>query len=119
MPCPAGGMVPCRRCLEVRMRRVTLLCTLFVLFALPLPALAQTTTGVIRGTVTDESGAVLPGVTVTIRSRAVPGAPTTVTNESGVFRFPTLPPGSYDVTVELQGFATQTQTGVPVALGGS
>jgi hypothetical protein len=56
---------------------------------------------------------------VTIRSRAVPGAPTTVTNESGVFRFPTLPPGSYDVTVELQGFATQTQTGVPVALGGS
>jgi hypothetical protein len=101
------------------MRRVTLLCTMFVLFALPLTALAQTTTGDIRGTVTDESGAVLPGVTVTIRGRAVPGAPTTVTNESGVFRFPTLPPGSYDVTVELQGFATQTQTGVPVALGGS
>ena len=61
------------------MRRVTLLCTLFVLLALPLTALAQRTTGDLRGVVTDESGAVLPGVTVTIRGEAVPGAPTTVT----------------------------------------
>ena len=101
------------------MRRFALLCTLFVFFALPLTALAQRTTGDLRGVVTDESGAVLPGVTVTIRGRAVPGAPTTVTNESGLYRFPNLPPGSYDVTVELAGFATQTQTGVPVQLGGS
>lgn len=99
------------------MRRLALLCTMFVLFALPLTALAQRTTGDLRGVVTDESGAVLPGVTVTIRGRAVPGAPTTVTNESGLYRFPNLPPGSYDVTVELAGFATQTQAGVVVQLG--
>ena len=99
------------------MRRVTLLCTLFVLLALPLTALAQRTTGDIRGVVTDESGAVLPGVTVTLRGPGVPGAPTTVTNESGIYRFPNLPPGAYQISAELQGFATKTQTGIPVALG--
>jgi Carboxypeptidase regulatory-like domain len=99
------------------MRRLALLCTMFVFFALPLGALAQITTGDIRGVITDESGGILPGVTVTIRGRAVPGAPTTITNESGIYRFPNLPPGTYDLTVELQGFATQTQTGVPVQLG--
>ena len=99
------------------MRRLTLLCTLFVLLALPLTALAQRTTGDIRGVVTDESGAVLPGVTVTLRGPGVPGAPTTVTNESGIYRFPNLPPGTYQVSAELQGFATKTQTGIPVGLG--
>ena len=99
------------------MRRLTLLCKLFVLLALPLTALAQRTTGDIRGVVTDESGAVLPGVTVTLRGPGVPGAPTTVTNESGIYRFPNLPPGTYQVSAELQGFATKTQTGIPVGLG--
>ena len=101
------------------MRRLALLCTLFTLFALPLTALAQVTTGDIRGVVTDESGAVLPGVAVTLRGPGVPGAPTTTTNESGVYRFPNLPPGTYEISVELAGFSTQTQTGVPVQLGGT
>lgn len=95
------------------------LCTAAVLLAVPLAASAQRTTGDIRGVVTDESGAILPGVTVTIRSTAVPGAPTTVTNEAGIYRFPNLPPGSYDITAELSGFATSTQTGIPVSLGGT
>ena len=59
----------------------------------------------------------LPGVTVTLRGPAVPGAPTTVSNESGVYRFPNLAPGIYEISVELAGFATKTQTGIPVALG--
>ncbi|MEP7116715.1 MAG: TonB-dependent receptor [Acidobacteriota bacterium] len=94
---------------------------LFALAALiaPLTAEAQITTGVLRGVISDESGAVLPGVTVTLRGRAVPGAPTTVTNESGVYRFVNLPPGSYDVTAELAGFSTSTQTGIQVSLGGT
>lgn len=99
------------------MRRLALLCSLAVFLALPLTALAQRTTGDLRGTVTDESGAILPGVTVTIRGRTIPGAPTTVTNESGIYRFPNLPPGTYDITVELAGFGTQTQTGIPIQLG--
>jgi hypothetical protein len=90
---------------------------LVAVLALPLTALAQRTTGDIRGVVTDDSGAVLPGVTVTLRGPGVPGAPTTVSNESGVYRFPNLPPGTYSVSAELQGFATKTQTDIVVSLG--
>ena len=89
------------------------------LIAAPLSGWAQQTTGNLRGIVTDESGAVLPGVTVTLRGKAVPGAPTTVTNEAGIYRFPNLPPGTYDITVDLPGFSTVTQTGIPVSLGGT
>jgi len=99
--------------------RLVWMLAIVALVAAPLSGWAQQTTGNLRGTVTDESGAVLPGVTVTLRGRGVPGAPTTVTNEQGIFRFPNLPPGSYDITVELAGFATLTQTGIPVALGGT
>lgn len=88
-----------------------------VLLTAPLNVFAQRTTGDIRGVVTDESGAVLPGVTVTLRGPAVQGAPSAVTNESGVYRFPNLAPGVYEVTAELPGFSTKVQTGVQVALG--
>lgn len=102
------------------MRRfVALIIVVVALFANPVSGSAQRTTGDIRGVITDASGAVLPGVTVTLRGRAVPGAPTTVTNETGVYRFPNLPPGSYDLTVELAGFTTSTQTGIQVSLGGT
>jgi hypothetical protein len=99
------------------MRRFALFCTLLAVLALPHYALAQRTTGDIRGVVTDESGAVLPGVTVTLRGPGVPGAPTTVSNELGVYRFPNLPPGVYEISAELQGFSIKTQTGIPVSLG--
>jgi hypothetical protein len=81
------------------------------------PAFAQRTTGTIFGTVSDESGAVLPGVTVTLTSVAVPGTPTTITSEAGVYRFLSLPPGSYDLTFELQGFSTVSRQGTSVPLG--
>src|SRR5580765_6256356 len=78
---------------------------------------AQTTTGAIRGVVTDDSGGVLPGVTVTVKGPATAGTPTTTTNEAGVYRFPNLAPGAYQITVELTGFNTTTQTGIQVSLG--
>jgi len=75
------------------MRRCLML-ALTVLALLVAPSVgAQTTTGVIRGVVTDESGAVLPGVTVTLKGPATAGTPTTTTNEAGVYRFPNLAPG--------------------------
>ena len=83
------------------------------------PAFAQRTTGTIFGTVTDESGGVLPGVTVTLTSTAVPGAPTTITTEAGTYRFVSLPPGSYDLTFELAGFATINRASTSVPLGSS
>ena len=101
-----------RRCL-------VFLCTIVALGAVPWTASAQQTTGSIRGVITDESGAVLPGVTVTLKGSAVPGSPTTVSNETGVYRFPNLPPGNYEISAELAGFSTSQQTGIPVSLGGT
>lgn len=100
-------------------RRLLLLGITAALFAIPWSAFAQRTTGDIRGVVTDQSGAVLPGVTVTLRGPAVAGTPTTVSNEEGVYRFPNLSPGTYEITAELSGFTTTAQTGIPVSLGGT
>jgi len=91
--------------------------SILMLTVLTSTAMAQRTTGEIIGKVTDESGAVLPGVTVTLRSAAVPGAPTTVTSETGVYRFPVLPPGTYDVEYVLAGFGTLKREGIPIAVG--
>lgn len=75
------------------------------------------TTGSITGHVDDTSGAALPGVTVEVRSAALQGVRTADTDPSGMYRFSLLPPGQYEVTFALQGFATQTRHGVTVALG--
>jgi hypothetical protein len=93
---------------------------LFCLAALTLlavPVLAQRTTGEIIGRVTDASGAVLPGVTVTLRGAGVAGAPTAVTSDTGLYRFPVLPPGLYDLEFVLQGFTTVRREGVQVSVG--
>jgi hypothetical protein len=81
--------------------------TCILTFAVLGPAGAQTGTGTILGQVTDESGAALPGVTVTVRSPAlqVP-AVTTVTDERGEYRVTPLPIGTYSVQYELSGFQT-------------
>jgi len=63
-------------------------------------------TGAIVGTVYDQQGEVLPGATVSVTSPALMGTRTFVTDRSGQFRFPALPPGVYTVRAELQGFKT-------------
>jgi hypothetical protein len=68
---------------------------------------AQVQTGSITGSVSDDSGAVLPGVNVTLSSdRLIGGPQTNVTDASGNYRFDRLPPGTYAVKFELQGFKT-------------
>jgi len=62
------------------------------------------TQGAISGAVTDTSGASIPGATVTVTNTATNGARTTVTNVDGLYTFPSLPPGTYGLKVELQGF---------------
>jgi carboxypeptidase family protein len=66
-------------------------------------AFAQTT-GRLIGTISDAQGAVLPGVTVTVTSPQLQGANVQVTDGTGQFRFPTLPPGVYQVKADLSGF---------------
>ena len=69
-------------------------------------ASAQEQSGGIQGIVRDASGAVLPGVTVEARSLAGAGLLSTVTDDRGIYRFPAVPPGVYEVTTTLQGFKT-------------
>jgi Carboxypeptidase regulatory-like domain len=83
-------------------------------------AVAQTvsaTTGAINGRVTDNTGAVLPGVTVTITSESLMGNRTAVTNPEGQYRFPAVPPGDYSLSYDLAGFGTVKREGIRVGLG--
>jgi hypothetical protein len=70
------------------------------------PVWAQSGTASLTGRVTDPQGAVIPGATITVTHRATGAARTTVTNESGVYQLSSLPPGMYEVTIELSGFRT-------------
>ena len=77
-------------------------------------------TGTILGTVSDDQGLVLPGATVSVASEQLPGGPRmAVTNASGQYRFPNLPPGDYTLTVELPGFGTYIEEGMQVLVGGT
>jgi outer membrane receptor protein involved in Fe transport len=101
---------------EVYMR-FSIRCLAVLAIALMIPALAaaQTESGKLSGTVTDQSGAVLPGVTVNLKSVGRATTRSTVTNAQGEYVFAGLVPGVYEVTAELSGFSThQTKTNVPV-----
>ena len=74
-------------------------------------------TGTIQGRVSDSQGAVLPGVTVTATSPSALGAQTTVTSETGNYRFPAVPPGTYELTYELAGFNSLKRSGISITLG--
>lgn len=80
-------------------------------------AQVSATTGSVNGKVTDASGGVLPGVTVTASSPSMQGTRSDVTNESGEYRFPAVPPGTYKLVYELAGFGTVNREGVNVGLG--
>jgi hypothetical protein len=78
---------------------------------------AQQTTGEIIGKISDESGLVLPGVTITLRGPGVAGTPSTTSSATGTYRFALLPPGTYELESELTGFTTLKRAGIQVAVG--
>jgi len=96
-----------------------LILALFLGIATAMPVAAQSTAinGSIEGVVTDDSGAVLPGVTVTIDNLDTGDSRVVVTNESGLYRAPLLPLGRYRVSAELQGFKKFEQTGLNISAG--
>ncbi|MDD8031017.1 MAG: TonB-dependent receptor [Acidobacteriota bacterium] len=73
--------------------------------------------GMVRGVVRDAEGIPLPGVTITLAGPSMMGKATDVTREDGSFRLPAVPPGTYTLTAELQGFKTLTMTEVIVRVG--
>ncbi len=87
-----------------------------LLVAMVAPLGAQELRGTIVGSVRDNTGGVLPGVTITIASEALIQLQVTVTGADGSYRFPSLPPGSYDMTFELAGFQTVVREGIRVNL---
>ena len=100
------------------MRRQGYVCALLavLLFGATVAA-AQETRGSIEGIVKDTSGAVLPGVTVEARSPALVGVATATSDTNGVFRFPALSPGMYEVTATLAGFRTAKVENIQLSLG--
>lgn len=80
-------------------------------------AQSQATTGVIEGTAFDESGAVLPGVTVTLLNTATNFEQVLVTDARGRFRGVLLPLGPYRVTAALEGFSTLVREGLELTVG--
>ena len=81
------------------------------------PATAQVSTGEIFGKVTDTTGAVLPGATVTLTSPALLQPQAVTTAASGGYRFPTLPIGTYTVSFDLAGFKKTIHTDVIIQAG--
>ena len=99
------------------MRVKAIVLALVALFATGAIASAQSQTGEIFGKATDSSGAVLPGVTVTVTGPVLLQPLTAVTSETGTFQFPRLEIGTYTVKFELAGFKTVVNEGVRVTVG--
>jgi hypothetical protein len=95
--------------------RRCLLLSVVLLLAVAASAAAQTT-GSIVGRVTDETGGVLPGVTVEAQSPVLQGTRTAVTDATGAYRLTLLTPGEYTVTFALQGYANESRPGIMVGL---
>jgi hypothetical protein len=100
--------------------RVYVLAVLALVLTFVAPGYSQIQTGTITGRASDTSGALIPGVEVSVSSPAlIGGARTAPTDETGTYRFTLLPPGTYRVTFALPGFKTLNIDGVNVLAGGT
>lgn len=81
----------------------------------PLANAQSRDTGAIVGTVVDDEGIALPGVTMTLSGKNIMGDRTFITDDEGQYRFPAVPPGVYSVRAELQGFGTKVQENIRVS----
>ena len=89
----------------------------FVCLLLPLPLLAQSSTGSISGTITDDSGGALPGVTIVATNVATGTSRTAVSNSAGAYQLALLPPATYSVEASLEGFQPVRRDNVVVNIG--
>ncbi|MBI3896007.1 MAG: TonB-dependent receptor [Acidobacteria bacterium] len=91
------------------------LCAVFLLFSNL--GMAQSTSGTILGTVKDQSDAVVPGASITVRHLATGTVRMVTTDGQGRYRVPGLAIGQYEVSVQLIGFTTEVRTGIEITIG--
>ena len=99
-------------------RRLKVVVALAVFLALAAGAAAQTETGRITGVVTDATGGILPGVTVTAKAVGTGATRELTTDSAGQYVFANLPPGAYEIAAALAGFNTANAK-VTVTVGGA
>lgn len=104
------------KCLIGTTVRVIFAALVFSVLGSHQPAFGQTDTGAISGIVTDPSGAVVPGATVTLTNKETGQERVTLTDLSGVYSIPNIPPGLYALAVKKEGFSASTLSGIPVRL---
>lgn len=90
--------------------------TLALLISVSWSANAQATSGIISGTVSDPQGAVIAGASVTVRNVGTNESRAAIADGEGRFRFPNLPIGNYEITVQAKGFAKYVRTGIELLL---
>lgn len=104
--------------MHTKFKCLLLMVTMLTLVArMSLPVLAQNPTGSIRGTVTDQQGAVIQNATVTVTNKATGDTRVTSTGSDGIYAVENLLAGEYDLRIEAQGFATQNLTSLAVQTG--
>src|SRR5262245_15961393 len=94
-----------------------LLTGILVVIAFACCSLYGQVTGAISGSVRDTTGAVLPGVSITVTNTESALTRMTVSNETGSYNFQALPVGPYELNTDLPGFKQQVRRGVTLAVG--
>ena len=102
---------------SVRFLGISLLCFLGVILLAPRCGAQEMTVAMITGTVTDASGAVVPGASIEILNQNTGVKIATKSNAAGEFAVPELPVAVYTVTVSKEGFNTYSQTGIELHPG--
>ena len=95
-----------------------LLCLGIVIMLSSVTGFAQLTTGNITGTVTDQSGAAVPGATVILKNTETGVTRTALSGETGKYEAFSLPAGTYEISASLAGFRTATHAGINLAWAG-
>jgi hypothetical protein len=87
---------------------------LVILFACPAMLLSQGYFATVTGSLTDATGAALPGTKMTLVDQQKGFTFRVISNREGTYLFPSIPPGTYDLTAEKEGFAKVERTGITV-----
>ena len=93
-------------------RFVGILISTILILSTAIIAFGQSSNATMSGSIVDQKGAVIPGATVTVKNVDTGFTRTMVTESDGKFRFPEIPIGAYEITVEAKGFAKLVRTGV-------